>query len=326
MSTDNPTPIERYWLCPLYFFDYDGEEVNLPEGLKITKIQREFVDYLDRNYPDTLPTILSEAKWVIAVKIQQVNITGLNPYALSRIGFDQDEITISQVFDLITALRLYKKGRIVAGLLASATFHDSEWSVGRGTIWTPVSNIIFFKEEPIYELRQQDTSELNALFLEIRKSRKTGILTSRMISTSTVMDVALERFHSAYHGNIEDRLIDQMIAFEALYIKNEWRIKNKLSLRVASILGDNQPLRNQIFNNMKEYYQERSDIVHALSEVTRDKLREITIPNVQEYLRQSIRNFLKLLLLGYSFSVIQDKIKELASIDDYIFRSGKLIP
>jgi len=116
-----------------------------------------------------------------------------------------------------------------------------------------------------------------------------------------------------------------MIAFEALYIENERGIKNKLALRTASLLGNNQPLRDKIFNDMKEYYQERCDIVHVLNEVTRDKLCEITVPNTQELLRQSIRNFLTLLLLGYSFYNIKDKIKELANINDYIFRSDQLL-
>jgi len=64
---------------------------------------------------------------------------------------------------LISALRLYQKGRLVAGLLTSAKFQNSKWSIGGDTIWTSVSIVDFFQEEPLYEFRQSDLPEVNEL-------------------------------------------------------------------------------------------------------------------------------------------------------------------
>jgi len=311
MSTENPEYTEGYWLCPLYCFDYDGEEVDLPEGLKITKIQREFVEYLDRNYPDTLPTILSEAKWVIAIKIQQVDATGLNPVELFSVGFAQHEITRYQLFDLITALRLYQKGRIVAGLLTSGTFHNSEWSIGGSTIWTSVSNLLFFKEEPTYKLRQSELQKFIILFQQIRQSRASGIIDN--------IEIALERFHSSYHGNIEDRIIDQMIAFESLYLGSEQELSYKLALRTAFLLRKRKDFRNIVFTNMKKAYNYRSGIVHGDNPPSRSTLGVI-VPKTQDYLRQSIQRFLLLLSQGKSLKEIREKL-----LDENILKNGKLL-
>jgi len=83
MDAVDSNDTSSYWLCPLYSFNYDREQIDLPEGSKIIKIPKEFVEYLDRNYPDTLPTILSEAKWAIAIKNEQIDTTnmstGVNP-------------------------------------------------------------------------------------------------------------------------------------------------------------------------------------------------------------------------------------------------------
>ena len=302
MTTENPTPNERYWLCPLYSFNYDGEQIDLPEGLKIIKIPRKFVEYLDRNYPDTLPTILSEAKWVIAIKIEQIDTTGLNPDELFNLGFSEHEVVSSQLFDLVTALRLYQKGRIVAGLLTYAAFNNSEWSVGGSTIWTRVSKILFFEEEPTYKLKQSELQKFITLFQKIRQWRASGIINSA--------EIALERFHSAYHDNIEDRIIDQMIAFESLYIAaDEKGIKKKLSLRTAFLLRNRTDYRNKVISNMKKAYKYRSDIVHDNNPPNRDTLREV-VNYTGDYLRQSIIRFLSLLAQGMSIQQIRSKLED----------------
>lgn len=314
MTTENPTLIQGYWFCPLYGFDYDGEQADLSEGLKITKIPHKFVEYLARNYPHTLPTILSEAKWVIAIKIEQTNTTDLNdlnPIELFNLGFAQNDNVKNQLVDLITALRLYQKGRIVAGLLTSAAFHNSEWSIGGSTIWTSVSNILFFEEEPTYKLRQSELQKFITLFQNIRQWRASGIINNA--------EIALERFHSSYHDDIEDRIIDQMIAFESLFLSDSQELTYKLSLRVAFLLGKTAPKRDKIVKDMKKAYNYRSRIVHGDNPPSRDELGVI-VPKTEEYLRQSIRRFLLLLSQEYSLKEIRDNL-----LDENILKNGKFL-
>ena len=302
MTTENPASNERYWLCPLYFFEHDGDQINLPEGLQIIRIPRKFIEYLDENYPDTLPTILSEAKWAIAINIEQIDLTGLNPIELFNLGFAQHEVIKYQLFDLITALRLYQKGRIVAGLLTSATFHNSEWSIGGGTIWASVSNLLFFKEEPTYKLKGSEIQKFVTLFQQIRQWRASGILDN--------VEIALERFHSSYHGNIEDRIIDQMIAFESLFIsRDEKGIRKKLSLRTAFLIRQRNDHRNKVISNIKKSYQYRSNIVHDNNPPNRTTLKEV-VDYTGYYLRQSIIKFLFLLAEGNSIQQIRSKLED----------------
>lgn len=291
-----------HWLCPLYFFNYDGEHINLPEGIKIIKIPKKFVEYLDRNYPDTLPTILSEAKWTIDIEIEEIDTTNMGIIESMSIGFKQQDNAMNQLFDLITALRLYKKGRIVAGLATLATFHNSERSIGGSTNWTPVSNILFFKEEPTYKLRQSELQKFITMFKQIRQCRASNILDN--------IEIALDRFHSSYHGPIEDRLIDQMIAFESLFISSDEKwIRKKLSLRTAVLIRNRTDYRNKVVSNMKASYQYRSNIVHDNNPPNRDTLRQV-VDYTGCYLRQTILSFLSLLAQGISIQQVRNKLEE----------------
>jgi len=302
MNIDNSVSSGIYWLCPLYYFEYDGDQIKLPEGLQIIRIPTKFVKYLDENYPDTLPTILSEANWAIAIKIEQIDTTNLNHTEAFSLAFAQQENTSYQLVDLITALKLYQKGRIVAGLLTSAKYQNSEFIITGNTIWTAVSNILFFEEKPIYKLRQSELQKFITLFQQIRLWRASGILDN--------VEIALERFHSSYHGDIEDRIIDQMIAFESLFISaDEKWIKKKLSLRTAFLIRNRTDHRNIVVSNMKKSYKYRSNIVHDNNPPHRDTLRD-AVDYTGYYLRHSILKFLSLMAKGNSTQQIRNKLKE----------------
>jgi len=294
--------MDSYWLCPIYSFECDSEQIDFIEEIQIIKIPRKLIEYLDRNYPHTLPTILSEAKWAIAIKNENIDTTNMSTRESMSIGFAQWDNAKERLIDTVTALRLYQKGRIVAGLLTSATLNNSEWSIGGSTIWPSVSNILFFKEEPAYKLRQSELQKFIALFQQIRLWRASGILDN--------VEIALERFHSSYHGNIEDRIIDQMIAFESLFISaDEKGIKKKLSFRTAFLIRNRTDHRNIVVSNMKKSYKYRSNIVHDNNPPNCNTLREV-VDYTGYYLRQSIIKFLFLLAEGNSIQQIRSKIKE----------------
>ena len=295
-DTTNETPAESYWLCPLYSFDCDCDSVDIAEGIQIKRIPREFARYLLEQYSDNLKTIPGEAEWLASL-----------PYNAHHGYTETNDLFV----DLITALRLHQKGRIVAGLLTLAKFHNFEWTIGGHTSWTSVSNLDFFQETPIYKLRHSDLPEVSALFQQIRRWREARILNS--------LNIALERFHSAYHGPIEDRIIDQMIAFESLYLGNEQELTYKLAVRTAFLLRKRKDHRRIIFANIKEAYKYRSRIVHGDNPPSRDELRPI-VSNTGDYLRQSIQRFLLLLSQGNSLKEIREKL-----LDENILTNGKLL-
>jgi len=311
MGAGNSTHTSTYWLCPLYSLDCDCESVNLAEGIQIKAAPSKLREYLKErtHHLYGLRSNLSDVHWAAFLPYRRRNVEGLSVDETFLIGFEEHDRDRNSFVDLVTALRLYRSGRLVAGPLIFASIHDLEWSVGGSTIWTPVSELNFFQEEPKYVLHQSDVPKVNKLLQSIRQWRQISVLDT--------VNIALTRFHSAYHGNIEDRIIDQMIAFESLYIGDERGIKKKLALRTACLLGESQALRNEIFNDMKDAYEKRCNIVHVIEDVTREELGRIT-PKTEEYLRQSIRKFLLLLSQGHSLKEIRDKL-----LDENILKNGE---
>ncbi|MEK7353860.1 MAG: hypothetical protein AABZ77_05070 [Chloroflexota bacterium] len=113
----------NYWFCPLYSFNVDAETVDLVEGIKIIRISNEFVEYLDKTFGHSLKTIPSRAEWIALFPHPENIHKGTNFAEDVRIEFKAEEKVINLLIDFITALRLYQKGRVVVGLLTSATLN-----------------------------------------------------------------------------------------------------------------------------------------------------------------------------------------------------------
>ncbi len=311
MTTESPITSERYWLCPLYFFECDCASVDLAEGIRIKPAPTQLKDYIHKRYTSAAQRhYLSEFEWAAFLPYIRSNVEGLSLEERFSIGFKEHDRDRDLWVDLVTALRLYHRGRLVAGPLISASFHNSQWSFGGTTIWTHVSELNFFEEKPKYVLHGSEVLEVNNLLQNIRNWRNTGIL--------EIIDVALRRFHSAYHGPIEDRIIDQMIAFESLFLGDSQELTYKLAQRAAFLLG-RRSSRETIFNNMKKAYKYRSRIVHGDNPPSRDELRGI-ISKTEDYLRQSIQRFLLILSQRNSLKEIRDNL-----LDENILKNGKLL-
>ena len=171
---------------PLYSFNCDSENIDLAEGIKIQKIPSEFVHYLDKEYSHGLKTIPSTAKWIASFPHDENINKGNNFKEAFQIAYESQDKIRNLLVDLITALRLYQKGRVVTGLLTSATLNNTEWSIGGSSIWPYVSSIDFFEEEPIYEVKSGDIPLINNVLSDIRQSRLNGNI--------EIMDVIFRRF------------------------------------------------------------------------------------------------------------------------------------
>jgi hypothetical protein len=311
MGASNSSESKRFWLCPLYSFDAYSGNVELAEGIQIKAISvlPGLSDYIQRQSHDLYGQWddPSEYNGVILLPYRARAIKGAGN-ANIKIGLEEQDRATNLLFDLITSLRLCHEGKITAGpLIYSGVDHDSEWSFGGTTIWTLVSKRDFLHQDPKYVLHQSDVPHVNELVGNLAKLRK--------LEKLDAINIALRRFNSAYHGYIEDRLIDQMIAFESLYLGDDKELTYKLALRAAFFLGKK---KKQIFRDMKDAYKLRGDIVHASKKVDTDKLTEI-IPKSEEYLRQSLRKFLYLLSKGMSFNEIRDQL------DKNIFTNGRTL-
>ncbi|MGB2841213.1 MAG: hypothetical protein WBC40_01855, partial [Halobacteriota archaeon] len=95
-------------------------------------------------------------------------------------------------------------------------------------------------------------------------------------------------------------LIDYMIAFESLFVKEKAELSYRLSLRVAAFLGENRDEKGKIFTLMRRAYDLRSDIVHGSNnsknienkniEINEEKLSlKEFVSRIEELLRKSIK-------------------------------------
>lgn len=111
-----------------------------------------------------------------------------------------------------------------------------------------------------YQLDEPDIGPLRACYALLREFDERAPKEWVHIKT-----VALRRFNAVYendYGQAEDRIVDAMIAFEAL-LGADQEITYRLSSRVAGLLGWTDDERAELFKEMKLYYETRSKIVHG---------------------------------------------------------------
>jgi hypothetical protein len=215
---------------------------------------------------------------------------------------EQDDIQDS-LFDLITAMRLCHAGYVHIGPIISCQHHSPKWSVGGTTIWASVSEKNFVIRDPKYYLGISNVNMIKSLLLKMQDLRKKKAL--------DVFRTTLTRFHSSYTGSIEDRIIDQMIAFESLFLDGSGESTYKLAMRVSFLLGKGDK-RGVIFEDVKNAYKIRSRIVHGNKPSNQNELRPVVL-RMGTYLRQSIKKFIQLISSGRN---LKDVKKDL--LDKYI--------
>jgi len=108
---------------------------------------------------------------------------------------------------------------------------------------------------------------------------------------------ALFRFSSSYEKRtLADRLVDLMIAMEALFGDNG-ELTYKISLRSACMLYPAGEARERAFDTIKKLYEERSKIVHGKTLNSRSDNKRIS--QFEDYVRNSIIKFLHLYRDGH---------------------------
>lgn len=297
----------NYWYCPLYCFTCESDIVNLEANVQIKRMPREFYEYLrEKSGSGFFRTIPSKADWIISIPQRKVSQAGQTRESAMRSAFQEMDRVDNLAVDLITALRLLREGRVIPGQLISAYPEGATPSFGGTTIWTSVTSLDFFEEGSPYLLRQGD--DINTLFRQIIGWRSNDVLNQ--------LKIPLSRFHSGYLGDIEERLVDQIIALESLYLGDSQELSYKLALRGSYFLGDSVETRNVIFQDIRNAYNYRNRIVHGNTPPSRERLRQV-VPKTEEYLRQSLKKYLTLLGQGNTVRQMQREL-----LDNVILGGG----
>ena len=188
---------------------------------------------------------------------------------------------------IMTALRLFKKGSIYYSAILS---YPKIWR----DIWIISSHERGKAYGQYYELTDEDVENLKTFWSKFK---------SLNIQNYQFLDVAIRRFNFSYERKLsEDKLIDYITAFEALYLKGvEKELGYRLALRCACFLGKDGEERKKIFEILKSAYDARSKIVHGKpieSKSFKKLLNKLNLNlpelsmQVEEYLRESIKTFL----------------------------------
>lgn len=276
--------------------DLDSSEGNLSvRNIGLNEIQELFasIELLGEAYrtiPNQIPslnsgvwntvadfTVRREKKFVLNDQAPTIDINGLRDYS----NFIR---TINQVE---TCLRLI----------------CPRW-LGLGPIFVWVENAPFTKQSQHKVNRTWDDQLLARMELDPHRDSSPNYLdrdvteklgskwkSLRLIEEKRY-DIAVSRFSSSCdRSRAEDRLIDQMISFEALFLSNiQDELKFRLATRVASLIGNSSDQKKELFNLMRKAYDLRSDIVHG-EKCDFEKLQKI-VSQTENVLRIAINRIL----------------------------------
>jgi hypothetical protein len=187
-----------------------------------------------------------------------------------------------EIKQIITTLRLFKDSAIGIGVL--------EFS--EPITWFPFTSKAqqLLPPHTVGDLCSIEETEIEGL-INLWK-----IISRANYKNCPPLEIAIKRFNYAHeHKDREDSLVDIMIGFEALFIKEQDELSFRLALRASTFLeafsSHHKNERKTIFDNIKKAYRLRSGVVHG-SKVPESKIWECKI--VKTYLSDSIKLSAKL--------------------------------
>lgn len=250
--------------------------IEIIDGVKVKYISKEDLENLKREpyfsliFPPVMRGLISPRTFVLERTIT----------AKERHTFEADDV----MQNIILALRLLKGGHVFGNVvfyirlsekrgLVSLSHHQylhPQASSGWGT----------------YSLDFEEIPNLKKLVKEIQKTD---------FSKRKSLRLACKRFQRTYEeGNVEDQLIDLMIAFEALFLKGKKRAPQRgetIAVACSVLLGENEDEREEIRNSLAKAYLIRNSIVHGAEHKKEPDMHEF-VAQIEEYLRGSIKKLL----------------------------------
>ena len=303
----------EYALCPLYPFGSDLDVLCFSNNIKVEKAPKWFKDLLSEhclgryNFWDDSDKV--NKVWLASLDYKDTSLYNIDPRKTdtpelisSLFSLKTEEFT----FCFITSMRLHNKGLITAGPIAIPTGKQNEY-LWLSPSWLNPDYDYFMEDEAAVFLQEVDIPIINNIMHNVSNCINKGCPKS--------LTVALDRFHSSYFLDSAARIIDHMIAFEALYLGGQQELQYKLALRVAHLIGNDLSTRSEIYQDMRNAYKLRSKIIHGGSDMNIDELSEI-VPKTEEYLRISIRKYLSLLAQGFNFEHVRDKLLDQIILGD----------
>ncbi|HEX9430786.1 MAG TPA: hypothetical protein VF944_10450 [Candidatus Bathyarchaeia archaeon] len=265
--------VEFRAFSPLQNFESDSGSISLGGGLMIRKTTNPELERLldPRQGPSMVPHHeIITFKYAMELTYETEKVFGELPAYRPA---PEDEVFSK----LVSALRLFKPGTIGFNFIQEAPTNDAAM-FGRATR----SNLDYKHFwGPVYSLKGDEIAAFNSFWRAF----------SELDLAKLPLGIAINRFNFAFGRlGLEDKLIDFMIAFEALFFKTGeiGENRHKLSIRVAKLLARDYESRKRIAKEMAEFYGMRSGVVHG----EQVHLKPEFTDKIEDYLRQSIKYFL----------------------------------
>lgn len=241
----------------------------------------EFLELQRFSVGDTPPLDITDISHVVEVTYHK------------RRGIVSDKPRFRENFeDVITALRLYKHGSVNFNVIAEES-----------DLWQPASvkSYGYGKSDykrplgPKYALTSSEVKGFKHVFRKYTKFQQRN-----RKSPTEYLNIAIRRFNlGVSETEVEDKVIDFMISFEAMFLENQGELTFKLSNRIAILLGKTKDERKIIREIMKESYGWRGAIVHGKKKrelkIMKNSISEKDLViKIEDLLRRSILGFIGL--------------------------------
>jgi hypothetical protein len=238
-------------IAPLQGVLLEDRVITLSDKLEIKRLDKEEME------PFRAPQARWNEEWCgVRAKYELPKVIGSKTeHSLPEMQKEDviEEAVNARIEEVINALRLYG----MFDVYHSGVFHLSpKWlSISDRNVPNRMlgSGIVNFRFGP-----ESDAREFPLLWSKLQNPK-----------VKKTLDTAVRRFgYSCVRHGSEDRIIDLMIAAEALFLqgKNEGEKSFRLALRAAYFLGTNSESRKQVYDRMRKAYGLRSKLVHGAND------------------------------------------------------------
>lgn len=255
----------------LWGFSMQNDEVELEDGLSIQKVSKSEVKGSPPHY-----LLEVEDKENIPAMVQT--------HKVNKFGDLSPEDAMETFKNVVLALRLFDISGDV-GIRFATTNSTSIFKKENRRVRVADSHR-FFDEE--YSMDSEDCERFSDFYSSMKNQIREPPETYR---------IALDKFSNSFKRyNENDRLLDSVIALEALYLKagEQQEMSFRLSQRGAILLADGDSEPSDIKKRLKDAYDTRSTLVHG----GEPDVEQEFIYSLHETTRKTLSKFLKRSISG----------------------------
>lgn len=186
---------------------------------------------------------------------------------------------------ILTLLRLFAEGNIqIPVQFQTAPIKENKLISVFSAQYGPKS----IKPAPKYTLKDQDVKILNAFIKTVKIPFEKSYLQLALDN----LERSYEMSYGPHHDNLS--FLTLMIGFEAIFNLGNAGITQTISRHTAVLISKNKTECKTIYSDMKNFYKQRSFIVHAAKTEKFKNTDQKDISKLRNYLRECIKKAFEL--------------------------------